>query len=525
MKLSMMTEDTYYLKEKMQTKSANNARLRIKENWPRYFFIFLGTLFIYFLCLRAPTDPDMGWHLMDGKYLIEHNFQAAKADIFSHSMSDFPLIMHEWVHDIMMYKLFSWFSFFGLSIIYAAVTCTAFILVSWGIEAKAEYKIIPAILGVIAGGYVIGVKAQMFSLLGLALIIFIIFKFRQNPKTKLIYFFPPIFLWWVNFHGGFAVGLFFIGIFLFLEYLKNSCLYFLKETEKLKSLKKWLEGNSLSYGSLLKLDAVFLLSCLATLVNPYGWRIYIEIVTTIFDSYAKSIIGEWLPVSAAVPFAFQLFTYLVLLGILLIMSWRKADYTYLAIVLVFLYLAFSSWRHVPIFIIISIPLWVSIVEHLAGKELSRLIQKKWFLAVFLLATAAIGYQRMQITPRSYSIERMSQEGNYPIGAVRYLRENAKPGNLWNEYNWGGYLIWQYPERKVYIDGRMASWNLRGRRIFLEFNTAMGHKDGWEKTLEENGITQALVYNNPFNDAAFTNLGWSKAYGDYLSLVFNKPENQ
>jgi hypothetical protein len=496
-----------------------------KKNWPRYFFILFGTLFVYFLCLRAPIDPDMGWHLMDGKYLIEHNFKAAKTDIFSHSMSDFPLIMHEWTHDIMMYKLFIWFNFFGLAMIYAAVTCAAFILVSWGIKAKEEYKIIPAILGAIAGGYVIGVKAQMFSLLGLASIVFIIFKFRQNPKTKLSYLLPLIFLLWVNFHGGFAVGLFFIGVFLSLEYFKKFCHYILGKTKRLGGVRKWLGENSSSYGSLLRLDTIFIFSCLATLINPYGWRIYIEIVTTIFDSYAKSIIGEWLPVSTAIPLAFQLFAYLALLGILLIMSWRKADYTYLAIVIVFLYLAFSSWRHVPIFIIISIPLWVSIVEHLSGKELSKLIQKKWFLAVFLLATVAIGYQRMQITPRSYSIERMSREGNFPIGAVRYLHENTKPGNLWNEYNWGGYLIWQYPERKVYIDGRMASWKLRDRRIFLEFNKAMEHKPGWEKTLEENNITQALVYNNPSNDIAFTNLGWSKAYGDYLSLVFDKPDNQ
>lgn len=508
----------------MQAKSAKKIRLKIKENWARYCFIVLGAMFVYFLCLRAPIDPDMGWHLMDGKYLIEHNFKAAKADIFSHSMTDFPLIMHEWTHDIMMYKLFSWANFFGLSIIYAAVTCAAFILVSWGIKAKAEYKIIPAILGVIAGGYVIGVKAQMFSLLGLAAVIFIIFKFRQNSKTKLLYLFPLIFLLWVNFHGGFAVGLFFIGVFLSLEYFKKISSYFLEKTGKFLKIRTWLGENSLTLSSLWKLGIIFVASSLITLINPYGWRIYIEIITTIFDNYAKSIIGEWLPVSAAIPFAFQFFTYLALLGILLIMNFRKTDYTYLAIVSIFLYLAFSSWRHVPLFIVISIPLWVSIVEHLSGKELSKLIQKKWFLAVFLLATAVIGYQRMQITPPSYSMERMSKEGNYPYGAVQYLRENTKPGNFFNEYNWGGYLIWQYPERKVYIDGRMASWNFRGRKIFLEFNNAMEHKDGWEKTLEDNNITQALVYNNPSNEIAFSKLGWKETYKDYLSLVFEKTDD-
>jgi hypothetical protein len=27
----------------------------------------------------------------------------------------------------------------------------------------------------------------------------------------------------------------------------------------------------------------------------------------------------------------------------------------------------------------------------------------------------------------------------------------------NDYSWGGYLIWQLPEYKTFIDGRMTAW--------------------------------------------------------------------
>ncbi len=29
--------------------------------------------------------------------------------------------------------------------------------------------------------------------------------------------------------------------------------------------------------------------------------------------------------------------------------------------------------------------------------------------------------------------------------------------MFSEYGWGGYLIWKYPQKKVFMDGRMPSW--------------------------------------------------------------------
>ena len=29
--------------------------------------------------------------------------------------------------------------------------------------------------------------------------------------------------------------------------------------------------------------------------------------------------------------------------------------------------------------------------------------------------------------------------------------------MFNHYDWGGFLIWQLPEYKTFIDGRMAAW--------------------------------------------------------------------
>jgi len=51
---------------------------------------------------------------------------------------------------------------------------------------------------------------------------------------------------------------------------------------------------------------------------------------------------------------------------------------------------------------------------------------------------------------------------YPRQAVEYLREHPVAGPMFNEYGWGGYLIWKLgPEHKVFIDGRADIYEYAG----------------------------------------------------------------
>jgi hypothetical protein len=60
---------------------------------------------------------------------------------------------------------------------------------------------------------------------------------------------------------------------------------------------------------------------------------------------------------------------------------------------------------------------------------------------------------------------------YPLGAVAYIHEHHLPGPIFNNFDWGGFLIYALPEYPVTIDGRtnvhgqdelvpsMDTWNL------------------------------------------------------------------
>jgi hypothetical protein len=406
---------------------------------------------------------------------------------------------------------------------FAAVTTIAFLLATFGVKAGLEHRVIAAMLATIASLPIIGVRPQMINLAGLALIIYLVFRLRNDKNFLGILLLPLIFAVWVNVHGGFAVGLFFLGVYLTVELVKAVLIKIFDSRKKeiFNKLSEKIKSGFLGFKAWRKLTILTVFSALATLLNPYGWRVYIEIFTTIFDQYAKQNISEWMPVTIQNPMSWQFYIYLVLLVILLLFSWKRLDWTYLFVTLPFLYLGFSSWRHMPIFLLVSTPLWVNIAERISGKELLRLVSRWWILAVLSVLIVLVAKQQLSLAvPKALSLEKMS-ENAYPLEAVRYLKTHPIAGNMFNEYNWGGFLIWQYPEKKVFIDGRMPSWRKGDFRIFESFNKITSADKDWSKELAKYDISFALVYNNGFNRSKFESIGWEEVFQEGPALIMKR----
>jgi hypothetical protein len=81
---------------------------------------------------------------------------------------------------------------------------------------------------------------------------------------------------------------------------------------------------------------------------------------------------------------------------------------------------------------------------------------------------------------------------YPVAAVEFVKREKLAGPLFNNFNWGGYLIWNLRELPVSIDGRT---NLYGEeRLKRSMNTWNG--TDWESDPE---LQRANVVIAPYND--------------------------
>jgi hypothetical protein len=511
-----------------------------------FLFLFLALTAIFFINLKAPLDPDLGWHLADGRYFLEHR-TIPRLDMLSHSMSDYPWIAHEWLTDIIFFWIYNNFGFWPLVIIFSLISSAAFLLAASAIFAKIEYRIIAALIGALASVPIIGVRPQVITLFGLGLIIFLLFNWRRTINYKMIFWLPLIFLFWANLHGGFVIGLAVLFLFLFLEIMKF--LYqkiplwkpFLIFSSRLSNkiwlgrfVKylfniSWLRKEVLSKQLLKKLSLIFLISLLATLVNPYGIGIYREIYNTFSQTqagaYVKEHIGEWQKITSANTMSHFFIIYVIFLGFLVLLNIKRLDSTLVVFALFFLYPAFSSWRNMPVYIVITLPLWVSSMQNLVGQTLSSMVRSKLVIFLLLLATGFIVWQRGNETFLLVnSPEKAAKAGNYPYGAVQYIKQHLDQfsGNMFNEYNWGGYLTWQLPEEKVFIDGRMAIWQLPGRNPFEDHDNFLSGKMNYSQFIKKYDIDWALIFPQRVVSYILVDDGWQILYQDEISIILKKP---
>jgi hypothetical protein len=76
---------------------------------------------------------------------------------------------------------------------------------------------------------------------------------------------------------------------------------------------------------------------------------------------------------------------------------------------------------------------------------------------------------------------------YPAGATDALR--AGSGVLLNEFDWGGWLIWNVPERPVFVDGRYVPY-LGG--VLDDFREAIRLGPRWHDVLARYDVREVLL---------------------------------
>jgi hypothetical protein len=379
------------------------------------------------------NDPDYFWHYREGEYIFQ-NHSIAYGDRYSFSMPGFEWINHEWASDTLMYAIERYLGTTALSLWYVFL----FALTIWIVAAskKRKLNIIDFIVGVVGFGTLleyVGVRQQMYTLLFFALLIYVL----QKNRAKVLWFLPLLFAVWANIHAGFTAGIAAFGLVVMYKLY----LWFVDKSEEGKDWPVYVVTG--------------LLSIAATLLNPYGVRVYEVILMTLGDSYMTKYIDEWL--SLLINVSNRYFVFLaVFLALFSFKQAKESPYRHLILLIPFFFLLpWRSVKYVPYFVIIAIPYLLDTTDGLLSPSHIKHYKKVATSAVGLLPLAAFVLGGIFFIWPGILLE-VRQSGYPSEAAVSALRSD--PGErVFNHYNWGGYLIRYVPEKKYFIDGRMPSW--------------------------------------------------------------------
>lgn len=419
--------------------------------------VFILSFILFYNKAKAYLDPDFGWHLQMGNLILKNG--VPKTDPFSYTMPSYAFIDHEWLTNVGFAIIFNKLGYSALAVFFSFIGTLTVFIASYG---EIMFAALPFLLlsAIILPSFGIRPQAETWFLLS----IFIQILFHENLWKRLRKFIPLLFILWVNLHGGFSIGIATLLAFIFVKTIEH-------KVDKTDFL-------------------IGLLSVLATFLNPYGPRIWYEIWMQATDNNLHSVIQEWTPGIMVLNLPFILFVALMLVFVLIFL--KKIPKGQIVIFFCFLIAAISAERNVALWAIISSPILIGLFKlfkKLAKKESSFLVFYKitFFFVLSLFLYTFVSFEQTSLTNHSY----------YPTKAIDYLKKTNPNGNVFSSYNWGGFLIWKYSEKKVFVDGRMPSWRRseappnESKNAFAEYTNIMLGKNS-EQILKKYDVCTILL---------------------------------
>jgi len=152
----------------------------------------------------------------------------------------------------------------------------------------------------------------------------------------------------------------------------------------------------------------------------------------------------------------------------------------------FLFLSAKSNRNFPLLFIISFPVLVSFFSDYLypGRDfMKRKFGKFVKLIYFYLLAGLLLAGLSNLNKTNFMADPFSNFCMaFPCQAVSFLKNHPEYNKLnwFNDFDYGGYLLWQLPESKLFIDGRFPQYPVNGHTILEEYNQFFDRDKAEEK---------------------------------------------
>lgn len=404
-----------------------------------FFVVFVGALYL-------PNDADLGWHLKYGEYFFKHA-SLLRENIFSTEMTNFHWANTSWLTDIITYAIFSVGGFLGLTLAGALVVMLTFFFFSKAFQLTywQQSLIFPVLLYLEEPVNSVSFRGQLMSIAFLSVLLYILMHYAHQ-KGRSIYVLPLLFLLWSNLHGQFILGLGLL-IFWFISFAVREYIA--------------VEKNfSLLVIKLKKPAAIILLSLLTTCINPFGINVYFVVLEHFGNPLLKSVI-EYLPPEELSEVWWNQIIIGILLSIGIIYIYFQKKLKELSPILslttllygLSLYVKRYSWS----MYYLTIPFLQPIADYLKPTSSKmRFIAGTILFVITLIILLILKSPLKQFQVMSW--ERYCHDFlKCSPKSMEFLLRQQYKGPIMTMYDWGGWMIWNYPQIKPSIDGRMHLW--------------------------------------------------------------------
>ena len=494
----------------MSASTNTAAALPPRSLWSRRLFSFPVVLAMLLLAVLAYSasgqgisDPDIWWHLRNAAQLL-HTRHFIRADSWTFTVAGKPWIDIEWLAELPYYVAWRWLGDRGLYLV-MLLLAGAIVVGVYGLAWLRSRDWLAAFLvSLIAIHFSIvslAPRPLLFGWLFLVVELAILWVLQHGRDHTL--WLPLLFLLWINTHGSWFIG--FVLMVLFF-----ACGWIQGEWGRLYALR-WAPPQKRKF--LLVIAA----SCAALFVNPWGWRLVVYPVEAVFrHRLGTQYIAEWASLDFHTAFGKEVLLVLLGFAVLQLLRRRRWPLQDLVFALIAVYAAFAYVRFVFLAGILLLPMLAMDLKFPpAASSDGPSKDFRWPSAVAVVVLLALmaadipGAQQLQAGVAK----------DFPQTALPYLRGLAGRGNLFNEYDWGGYLEWQAPELKTFIDPRADIFVRTG--VMADYARAVRAQDTFAILAKYRIRFALLAKDSPMAYLLEHSTDWKIVYQDKQAVVFQR----
>jgi len=456
-------------------------------------------------------DPDTLWHIHTGQWILDHA-RVPTVDVYSYTAAGKPWISTEWLAEIVYAVAFNLGGWRAVSIV-AITACSAIVgivcfyllqhlrftvAVGWAVAAAAATS--PHFIA----------RPHLLSYVILAIWIINLLNAydRERPDIPRLVILAPLMILWANMHGSFTFGLALLYIFTAF------CLY-----------HYFLQRD---YTKCRRLAIVAATVTLCSFLTPYGMLPALMTTKLVSMKFVTAYIIEWQTPN----FQESLYRPIYLVGILSAIAGfgirlRGARLAVYALI------TFTGLRYIRgllmFFFVVPIVLarpagasaWFlapQLLDAKTGKDdeapdpILGFLQKRStaIVSAFCLLAAvmtASTWWRDDIVPPKRIM---------PEAALDFVRSKNITGNVFNDYGFGGYLIWSGVP--TFIDGRAELFGNDFVRQYAETDQVFDLKKALA-VLDDYKVNWVITPPNIPLAKAITTGPWDEVYSDKDAVVF------
>jgi len=338
----------------------------------------------------------------------------------------------------------------------------------------------------------------------------------ERERRPPVWAFGLLFAGWANLHGAFVFGWIVIAMYLAGHLLESRTAW--SEAERAAERRR-------AWGVVPVLGA----AAVATLFTPYGWRLPWHVVEFFRDPWLRTLTQEFqspdFNSGDLVPFLAALGT----TGLLLTLGHRP-HWTRLLAIFGTAAMALLAQRNIVQFALLAVPLMT--LEW--GPAWHRAIGRRGFVSRFAVAARSgrtVPYVAITVAllgalalgrGKAGSVEILRdgfEPKRFPVAAVERARAEEVTGRLFHDFIWGGYLLWAWPEQRVFIDPGTDHY---GGELMRAHRHVVNLLPGWADSLDVWQIDLVLV---PTIGAMAAELsrepGWRAWHADSTATLFRR----